>query len=322
MAKKTEFELQPPAEAAAATQRESHIAEDEGGHAVADTASNARPVADKRKPTTSVIGKASATEREPNSSQKFSFWLGPDVVVNPFDIVEANQMEDTRTFGLGTNIRQITDAPSHLSNFISSDFGSVEAVPQTPRQGANVAEVSVLANNREPQGIYMPVQSEATERFADEAGIQVALGIEKIEERDSIPAGVIQMSNQTAARTYLHRDYVLGPEGAHVNISGISGLATKTRYAMSLIQSILQTIGQEKRRHMAPKLKGVGLGWVNLKVMRRTCASLMRELGVDPKVVADQLGHTVDVDINVYASTALEHREEAVKTLETALRVM
>ncbi len=125
-----------------------------------------------------VIGKASATEREPNASEKFSFWLAPDEIVNPFDIVEADHMQGTRTFGLVTNIKQITDAPSHLSNYISSDFGSVEAEAQTPRQGANVAEVSVLANydpaepKRYPTGIYMPVQNDSPVRFADESGIQ------------------------------------------------------------------------------------------------------------------------------------------------------
>jgi hypothetical protein len=67
-----------------------------------------------------VIGKVSATERDPSSSEDFSFWLAPAEIVNPFDIIEAEQMEGTRTFGLVTEIRQITDAPSHLSNFISS----------------------------------------------------------------------------------------------------------------------------------------------------------------------------------------------------------
>ena len=209
-------------------------------------------------PARTVIGKASATERDPNSSEEFSFWLGPEEIVNPFDIVEADQMQGTRTFGLVTNIEQITDAPTHLSNFISSDFGSTETTPQTPRQGANVAEVSVLANydpsepKRYPMGIYMPVQSESPIRFADEAGIHVALGIDKMfeyekeyNEKVTIPAGMIQMSNGTKVRVYLDKRYVLGPEGAHVNIAGISGLATKTSYAMFLIQSILQTIGSK-----------------------------------------------------------------------------
>jgi DNA helicase HerA-like ATPase len=48
------------------------------------------------------------------------------------------------------------------------------------------------------------------------------------------------MSNGAQAVAYLDRDFVLGPEAGHVNISGISGLATKTSYAIFLIQSILQ----------------------------------------------------------------------------------
>lgn len=76
------------------------------------------------------------------------------------------------------------------------------------------------------------------------------------------------------------------------------------------------------RRWIGPRLKTVGLEWVNFQVMRRTHASLMRELEVDPKIVADQLGHSVDVNLNVYTKTALAMRKEAVETLESALRVM
>ena len=162
-----------------------------------------------------IVGKASATEREPNSSEKFSFWLRAEEIVNPFDIVEAGQMADTKTFGLVTNIKQVTDAPSHLSNYISSDFGSTEGEPQTPRQGANVAEVSVLANydpsepKRYPMGIYMPVQSDSPIRFADEAGIHVALGIDKMfeyekeyKEKVTIPAGLFKcLTEQRSAFT-------------------------------------------------------------------------------------------------------------------------
>ena len=45
----------------------------------------------------------------------------------------------------------------------------------------------------------------------------------------------------------------------------------------------------------------------------------MRDLKVDPKFVADQLGHTLDVNLNVYTSTMLERRLEAVQGLETAV---
>jgi len=71
-------------------------------------------------------------------------------------------------------------------------------------------------------------------------------------------------------------------------------------------------------RHMRPRLKKVKLEWVDFQVMRRTHASLMHELGVDPKVVADLMGHDVNVNLNTYTQTPLESRLQAVETLETA----
>lgn len=76
------------------------------------------------------------------------------------------------------------------------------------------------------------------------------------------------------------------------------------------------------RRRITPRLKAVGLGWVDFHVMRRTHATLMNELHDDPKLVADQLGHTVDVNQNVYTRASIARRKEAVDALESALPVM
>ncbi|WP_279231148.1 hypothetical protein [Thermus altitudinis] len=143
-----------------------------------------------------------------------------------------------------TTLEHSTDAPSHLSNFISNDFGQVSTEPNTVRQGTTVARVAVLSNDRD---IYMPVMNDRPVRFADEAGIHAALGIDQVPERYQVPAGLIRMSNGTQAVVYLDSRYILGPEGAHVNISGISGLATKTSYAIFLIQSILQKVENRDR---------------------------------------------------------------------------
>ncbi|NHK38694.1 ATP-binding protein [Thermus thermophilus] len=195
-----------------------------------------------------VIGLSSATTNQPNSSDEFHFWLAPEVIVNPFDIVEAEQVapggEKSRTFGIVTTLEHTTDAPSHLSNYISNDFGQVSTEPNTLRQGTTIARVAVLSND---QDIYMPVMNDRPVRFADESGIHVALGIDQVPERYRVPAGLIRMSNGTQAVVYLDSRYILGPEGAHVNISGISGLATKTSYAIFLIQSILQKVENRDR---------------------------------------------------------------------------
>lgn len=76
------------------------------------------------------------------------------------------------------------------------------------------------------------------------------------------------------------------------------------------------------RRYIAPKLKEAGLGWVDFHVMRRTHSTLMNEIHDDPKLVADQLGHTVDVNQNVYTQTSVARRKRAVDELESTLPVM
>jgi hypothetical protein len=195
-----------------------------------------------------IIGLSSATANQPNTSDDFSFWLAPGVIVNPFDIVEAEQVAPnggtSRTYGIVTTLEHTTDAPTHLTNFISNDFGQVSSEPNTIRQGTTVARVAVLSND---QDIYMPVLNDRPVRFADEIGIHTALGIDQIPERYRVPAGLIEMSNGTRAVVYLDSRYILGPEGAHINITGISGLATKTSYAIFLIQSILQKVENREK---------------------------------------------------------------------------
>jgi integrase len=70
------------------------------------------------------------------------------------------------------------------------------------------------------------------------------------------------------------------------------------------------------RRNMQPALAKAGLGWANFQVMRRTHATLMRLLKADPKAVADQLGHSLDVSLNVYAQSPVSVRQPLVNELE------
>lgn len=73
------------------------------------------------------------------------------------------------------------------------------------------------------------------------------------------------------------------------------------------------------RRGFLPRLTPVGLAWANFQVMRRTHSSLLKELDVDPQVRAEQMGHTVDVNENVYTITSLKRRKDAVNALERAI---
>ena len=70
---------------------------------------------------------------------------------------------------------------------------------------------------------------------------------------------------------------------------------------------------------IAPRLKEIQLEWATFQIMRRTHASLSRQAGIDPTLVADQLGHGLGVNLDVYTVAALNQRQEAVQALETAL---
>jgi len=73
------------------------------------------------------------------------------------------------------------------------------------------------------------------------------------------------------------------------------------------------------RRNMLPLLKACGLGWCNFQVMRRTHATLMKALGIEGKLVADQMGHSLDVNQNVYTQSPVESRLDMVNKLEASL---
>ena len=59
--------------------------------------------------------------------------------------------------------------------------------------------------------------------------------------------------------------------------------------------------------------------WVNFQVLRRTHSSLLDDLGVDPQVRADQMGHDADLNQNGYIKSSMDRRNHAVDLLEWAL---
>jgi integrase len=103
-------------------------------------------------------------------------------------------------------------------------------------------------------------------------------------------------------------------EGLLAEIENWRMLAVDTREDASVFPSERMTpLSKDNcwRRLMHPPLAKVGLEWANFLIMRRTHATLMKVLGVDGKLVADQLGHTLDVNQNVYTQSPVELRQAA-----------
>ena len=183
-----------------------------------------------------LIGRVSATEKYPSSCDDFQFWLSDDTILSPFDIVRVeNKTDDSITYGVVQDILHITDGTGHLSNYVSSDFGNVDTMPMTRRLSLSYAKVSVIHNTKEN---FMPVFEGAPVYTTDNNDIETALGLDNIDERTAIPAGLMKTSSNDPVSIKYNGDFLIGPEGAHMNISGISGLATKTSYVMFLLKAI------------------------------------------------------------------------------------
>ena len=185
-----------------------------------------------------IIGRVAATEKFPATMDKFYFWTDADFRLNAFDVVKVEHIEGSFSFGTVENIFHITDAKSFLTNYISCDFGDTTLAPPTLRIGMNYVEVAVSFNTR---NIYTPVRNDSPVCLASAAEIEQALGLDKI--KNKLPCGFLKMYEGHAEREIilpvnLDAQFILGPEGAHLNISGISGLAAKTSYAMFLMKSV------------------------------------------------------------------------------------
>ena len=191
------------------------------------------------------IGKVTATESKPTTCTNVYFWLSPDVIIRPFDIVRIEHIssdgnDKSYSYAIVRELSYITDSAGHLANFVSSDFGDINARPMNERLGTTIAEADVLGNS---QNIEMPIRDGARVEWAGPDEIRNALGVEKLQ--NPIPGGYIKTSNNEEIRIDFEARYLVGPEAAHMNISGISGLASKTSYAMFILSALQQRMKDE-----------------------------------------------------------------------------
>ena len=184
-----------------------------------------------------LIGKIVATEKNPTTIDDFYFWTDKKCQLKPFDVVVVQHIDNSETYGVIEEISHITDAPSYLAGFISSDFGNVEHEPRTDRIGMNYVKCRVVGNTK---NIYTPVIDGAAVSLASKKQIEEALGLDDV--KNPLPAGYIEMyegENKQTIPVHFNSQFLIGPDGgAHLNISGISGLASKTSYAMFLMKAI------------------------------------------------------------------------------------
>ena len=197
------------------------------------------------------LGRVVATERRPNTPHEFHFWTALDSPVGIGTIVRVEGMQPVegqipQIFGIVVEGFSYTDLQSPLHDVIGHD-GSPSGSSFAPTERAEIRLYTAAVLRQIPEEPLQPVPMGQVFLAADE-DVAVALrmdGYLKEGSRTGIPIGVYRAGG-TDAPIYLDADFLLGPEAAHLNISGVSGLATKTSAVEWLLQSIFAHFPAQK----------------------------------------------------------------------------
>ena len=180
-----------------------------------------------------VLGRVVATERKPNTPHEFSFWTALDSPVGIGTIVRVEGPDPVngvipRVYGVVTEGFSYTDLQTPLHDVLGHDGRpSAESLSATRRTEIRLYTAAVLRHL--PEEPLQPVPMGEV-YLADVDDVAVALRMDaylRAGANTGIPVGIYRAGG-IEAPIYLDADFLVGPEAAHLNITGVSGLATKT----------------------------------------------------------------------------------------------
>ena len=196
-----------------------------------------------------VLGRTVSTPLKPNTTSEFYFWISKEAKnVELANLMAAVAPDGTITFGTIIAMEAILDMDNFHTDYISHDFGSPEVQPPTEINEVIVCKVQIIISTNDK---VRPVERSDV-YFASRPGIEFALGMEQYMGDDrGIPIGVFENGDGEMTPLQIDESFLLGPEGAHLNISGISGLATKTSMVEFAIKAIFEYCSEQRGRKIS-----------------------------------------------------------------------
>ncbi len=231
------------------------------------------------------IGRVVATEALPAGPHQFHFWTATDTSIGIGAIVRVDGESGRSVYAVVVDARAYSDLATPLHEVVAAEGDPAGALAPTRRTEVRLWTAAVLRH--EPEEPVQPVPL-AEVRLASQEDVEMALrmdGYVRAEQPTGIPVGVYRAGGLTAPVS-LDADFLLGPESAHLNISGVSGLATKTSAVEFMLASIFQRLPSHKGSVAAVcfNVKGPDLCFL------------------------DQPGELTDADRELYAALEVEPR--------------
>jgi hypothetical protein len=240
------------------------------------------------------LGRVVATERKPNTPHEFHFWTAIDSPVGIGTIVRVDGAQPMggqipHIYGIVVEGFSYTDLVTPMHDVLGHD-GSPTTAGFASTERAEIRLYTAAVLRQIPEEPLQPVPMGQV-FLADELDVQVALrmdGYLKEGANTGIPVGVYRAGG-TDAVIYLDADFLLGPEAAHLNITGVSGLATKTSAVEWLLASLFKHFPDDKGSIAAVcfNVKGPDLCYLDQPgKIEANDEVLYEKLGVEPKPFA------------------------------------
>jgi hypothetical protein len=191
------------------------------------------------------VGRVVATELKPSTPHQFHFWTARESSVGIGAIVRVESPGRT-VYGIVTDGFAYSDLMTPMHAVIGAE-GNPAAVGDEPTERSEIRLYVAAVLRQTPEEPLQPVPLGVVHLATDEDVVQ-ALRMDAYmggENATGIPVG-IYAAGGLESPVYLDCDFLLGPEAAHLNITGVSGLATKTSAVEFLLSSIFQAFPAQK----------------------------------------------------------------------------
>jgi DNA helicase HerA-like ATPase len=198
------------------------------------------------KKTSQAIGKVASPPRREATSEKFHFWVAPDVLVEKSQIVRTESTVGGRRltfYGLIVEVYRQSRL-SDLGEEYDRHDGDVSYRPPFDSPGFTFAEVTIL---RTDPAVLAPPLEGSDVFLGGERDAFLAYAGDEIE--DPLAVGLVKNGGSvTVGPGRIDLDYLLGANGGHLNVNGVAGRGTKSSFLLHVNYLLLR---EARRRQKA-----------------------------------------------------------------------
>ena len=245
---------------------------------------------------TTPIGRVATPANLEATSDQFAFWVRPEQLVEKSQIVHVTSRmggEDITYYGLIEEVRRRSRRRDIHESYDGTDGDASSDGPYDP-EGVTYAQVAIL--KADPNRLTPPLEQSPV-LLGDANVASTAYGFDEMRR----PLSIGRLRNggsHFAGAAQIDLAYLLGDYGGHMNVTGMTGVGTKTSYLLVVLKALLALSARRARTDTERRdpirvvpvvfnVKGEDLMWIdqqNAEYQERSAEydPIWEAIGVEP----------------------------------------